>query len=144
MQERPFPELTQRHRRGIASTLAILDEALCEFEKWAMGRQSRSVLYSETNSLTHAQRERLTHQISGLRATMMELCDRLDLEGKVKDATTDIWSRCSTLWVSLVELESRFLKRYGGVPPDFAEYFDPKVGQLINAIQDILKMFKVG
>ncbi len=144
MQEKPSPELSQRHRRGIASTLAILDEALCEFEEWALGREIRSVLYSETNSLTPEQRERLLHLLKGLRATMMELCDHLGLEGKVNDAVTAIWSRCSTLWVSLVELESRYLKRYGEIPDDFPEYFDPKIAHLIEGLQSILKMLKIG
>lgn len=144
MHEKPSPELSQRHRRGIASTLAILDEALCEFEEWAMGREIRSVLYSETNSLTSEQRERLIHLLTGLRATLAELCDRLGLEGKVNDAVTAIWSRCSTLWVSLVELESPYLKRYGEIPADFAEYFDPKIAQLVEGLQGILKMLKIG
>ena len=37
-----FFELNEGQRRTIATTLTILDEALCDFELWAKGREVRS------------------------------------------------------------------------------------------------------
>jgi hypothetical protein len=39
MQDELFIELGWKHRNGIATTLALVDEALCEFEQWGLGRE---------------------------------------------------------------------------------------------------------
>jgi hypothetical protein len=54
MRKELFFELSGGQRRTIATTLTILDEALCEFELWAKGREVRSVLYSETKKAKQA------------------------------------------------------------------------------------------
>ncbi len=47
-----FPDLSEGHRSRIRVTLTLLDEALVKFEEWAQGREIRSLLYFEENSLT--------------------------------------------------------------------------------------------
>jgi len=46
-----IPNLTEAHSSRIRITLTLLDEALVKFEEWALGREVRSVLYREKNTL---------------------------------------------------------------------------------------------
>jgi hypothetical protein len=135
-------ELSEGQRRTIATTLTILDEALCEFELWAKGREVHSVLYSETNSLSQEKRRAVRYEIAVVRDLLRELRENLRLKGKVQSAADAVWSRCTALWVDLVDLESRHLKRYGKPPPEFAAYFDPKVAQLIGHLENIRNVIK--
>jgi hypothetical protein len=137
-----FPELNHGQRRSIATTLAVLDEALCECERWATGREVKSVFYSEYNRLTARQRAKVQSEAAKLREVLLELKDALNLEGKVKDAAQSIWAQCSSLWVDLVHLDTKHLRRYGDLPPSLAEYLDKRVAALIghvNAISDAMK-----
>jgi hypothetical protein len=77
-------ELSEGQRRTIATTLTILDEALCEFELWAKGREVHSVLYSETNSLSQEKRRAVRYEIAVVRDLLRELRENLRLDGKVQ------------------------------------------------------------
>ncbi len=48
-----------------------------------------------------------------------------------------ILGSCSVQWVSLSELESRHLRRYGALPSGLPEYLDPKAALLIEKLRDI-------
>jgi hypothetical protein len=141
-QERRFPELSSRHRSGIGTTLNLLDETLCEFEQWGQGRELQSVLYCEKNTLSQDKRRELLKEVAAIRSVIRELRDELGLEGNTKCAASAIWSQCSSLWVSLAEIESSRLKRYGETPPEFSGYYDPKVGQMVDHVKNILKLIK--
>jgi hypothetical protein len=142
MRKELFFELSGGQRRTIATTPTILDEALCEFELWAKGREVRSVLYSETNSLSQEKRRAVRCEIAVVRDLLRELRENLRLDGKVQSAEDTVWSRCAVLQVDLIELESRHLKRYGKPPPEFTVYFDPKVAQLIGHLENIRNVIK--
>lgn len=137
MQDDLFPELSDRHRQGIRTTLAILDESLCGFEQWAKGREIQSVLYTEKNRLSPLQREMLLAQTSKIRQILLEMKKTLKVEAKTTEATNFIWAHCANLWVNLVELGSTKLIRYGELPTGFAEYLDPKIKELIASINAI-------
>jgi hypothetical protein len=142
MQKKLFAELGEGQRRAIATTLTILDEALCEFELWTKGREIRSVLYSESNSLSQEKRRAVLREIDVVRDLLRELRENLGLEGKVQSAADAVLSRCAILWADLVALESRHLKRYGQPSSEFAAYLDPKVAQLIGHLENIRNVIK--
>jgi hypothetical protein len=142
MRDEAFTELSWRHKNGIAATLVLLDEALCEFERWAQGREVKSVFYSETNELLPDQRETILIQVAKIRERLQELKDRLKLEGKSRSVASSIWSQCSVLWVNLIEVTSEHLKRYGESPAGLAEYLDPRVAELIGLTNEILRIVK--
>jgi len=131
------PKLGEFHRRGISTTLTVVDEALCEFEQWAKGRETRSVLHRERNTLSAAQRRALLAQIRDMRAVLRELDHELDLEGAVQDAARAIWAKASALREHVIELESRHLRRYGQPPTGLAEYLDPRVADLVKRLDRI-------
>lgn len=123
--------LSDNHRRGIASTLGLLDEMLCRFERWANGEVVGGVLYQERNTLSRRQRQTILNEIATLRRLLTELRDSLGLEVKTQDVASAIWSQSSAYWEALVELGSKYLRRYGDMPEGFATDFDPKMEQIV-------------
>ena len=126
--------ISKNHLRGIVSTLSILDEALGHYERWAKGGEAAGVLFQEHNRLDATQRHALLAEVQQAREVLVELRDDLHLEVRSRDVSTAIWSKCTWLWESLVELKSRYLKRYGALPDTFADYFDPKIEILIGHV----------
>ena len=129
--------LGENHRQGISVTLALLDEAVCEVEQWAKGREVRSVLYEERNALTPRQRQQLLGEVEKVRAILRPLREELGLKGKVQDGSTRIWSLCAALWEHMVELEGKHLRRYGRPSPELVHYLEPKVSELMQHLSRI-------
>jgi hypothetical protein len=134
MRKTPAVQVGPNHRRGISTTLTFLDEALCEFEQWAKGREMRSVLYKERNMLSPQQRRALLAEIGRVRRLLRDLQDSLGLAASTQDAAQAVWGRCSALREHIVELEARHLRRYGKVSPDLAAFLDPRVEQLLDRL----------
>jgi hypothetical protein len=137
MADQSFPDLGDTHRRGIGTTLSMLDESLCEFERWAKGQKVRSVLYEERNALLPEQREVILNEAQAMRRTLREVRDALALAGRTVSAGQSIWAACGILWQHLTELQGRHLHRYGPPPPGLDAYLDPKVDDLIRRLERI-------
>lgn len=132
--------ISDNHLRGIAATVILLDEMLCDFERWSKGCVMQGPLYREFDDLTPEQKQGILVEIEALRAQLSHLRDELGIEPKVHSVALTIWSKCAWFWSYLVELESKHLKGYGELPGDFAAWFDPKVEAMIerlNAISEI-------
>jgi len=136
----PTWTLSDNHRRGISSTLGLLDEMLCRFERWARGEASKGVLYREQNSLGRKQRRAILRRIAAMRQILNELRDSLDLPVKNRQVGPAIWSQASAYWESLVELRAKSLERYGQVPEGFEGYFDCRVEQLTAHLMAIASL----
>ncbi|MDI6829149.1 MAG: hypothetical protein QME62_11775 [Armatimonadota bacterium] len=137
-----FTDIGEAHKRGIAITLATLDEALCEIEQWAMGRAISSIFYKERNTLTSRQRQKILLEVKQMKNLLQELQQSLPLEPSTQDAKSAIRSKCAWLWEHLVELKSEHLRRYGETPEKLAEYLDPKTERLIEGLLHILDALK--
>ncbi|MDQ7784906.1 MAG: hypothetical protein RDU20_18630 [Desulfomonilaceae bacterium] len=129
--------MSDNHIRGISTTLALLDKALCEFDRWANGHEIRSVLYQVENPLSLGRRRLIVGEVAAMKYMLEEMRETLNLELTVRSADRMITSSCSVLWASLLELESRHLRRYGELPPGLAEYLDPKIAPLNKGLRRI-------
>ena len=136
-EQRPI-DVPENHRRGITTTLVMFDELLCAIEEWAKGREVRAALYAEQNSLSKEQRSRLLKQAARLRQVLDAARRDLGLEPYVRDAASDIWSRCAALREHLMEIEGRRLRRYGDVPSDLSEYMDALSNALLKGLDGLL------
>ncbi len=130
--------MNPNHRRGVSATLRLLDEMLCRFEEWGLGREKVSVLYRERNNLTPTQRARILALVRELREQLQAFRRDMGLRVTVQSAESDIWGGCSGVWENLVELESSYLRRYGKVSPELATYMDTNVPALIEGVEAIL------
>jgi len=132
--------LGENFKRGIETTLVVLDKALCEFEEWAKGREQRSMFYSERNTFSPAQRDEILSEVAAMREMLRELQDDLGLEGRVRGGANIIWGKCAVLAVNLEELKGKHLARYGEPPRGLVEYLDPRIKRLIASINHIFRL----
>jgi hypothetical protein len=136
----PMMQLRESIKRSIETTLMILDEALCQFEEWAQGRERRAVFYQERNNLSEAQRTEILSEITRMRDIFRELQDDLGLEGRVRGVANHIWGTCAVLAVNLEEIKGKYLSRYGKPPRELVAYLDPRIERLIAAVNHIFRL----
>lgn len=129
--------VSENHIRGISTTLALLDKALCEFDRWAKGHEIRTVLYQVLNPLSEAERQLIVEEVAEMKTMLEEIRRTLRLEVTVRSSDRMISSSCSILWASLLELDSRHLQRYGELPPGLADYLDPRIAPLNDRLRRI-------
>lgn len=125
------------HRRTLSTTLGLLDEMLCDFEQWAGGREIRSVLYREENTISGSQARAMQAEISAMRDILRALRDELQLDERVRNAKVDVWSRCSWFWENLAELDARHLRAYGEPSEEMVACLEPRRKELIDRLQRI-------
>jgi hypothetical protein len=129
--------MSEIHVNGIAITLAHLDEVISNLELWAKGREIHSVLYHERNDLSEEQRALILEDIAEIRRILEETQSHLNLASRVNDGAREIVGECSILWVNLVGLEGKYLKRYGDPPADLVAYIEPVSKELIHRVSRI-------
>ena len=137
MAERNEAGLTDSHKRAYASTLALVDEALCEFERWASGQAARGVMYQEVNDLSPGKRRELQAGILSVRKTMEDLREKLGLKPETASVSHKIWVLCSGFWEPLVELEGSYLKRFGALAPKQVQELDALVTRINRQFQGL-------
>lgn len=129
--------MSELHIRGISTALALLDETLCSFERWATGHEAHGVLYQEHNALLPQEREGILSAVRQIRAEIRGAREKLGLDAKVQDVASSIWGWACTMMEPLQELEGRHLRRYGEPPAELVEYMDPKVARLCELLRTI-------
>jgi hypothetical protein len=137
MQEGLIPDLNEAHRSRIRITLTLLDEALVKFEEWAQGREVRSILYHEKNSLDPERRAGLLADIAGIRRIMQDLRDNLQLEAGSRDIAKTIRGHCFILGVDVLEMTGKYLRGFGEPPPELVDYLDPKAHRILQYLDHI-------
>ena len=133
-------ELGENHKRSVTTTLALLDEMLCEFDEYARGRERHGVVHRERNTLTGPQRKGIRAEIAAMRKTIRELKETLNLPDEPADVAHHIWGRASAFWEVLVETESKHLRRYGEVDPALKDYLDPRIQALIEHLLTLVDL----
>ena len=118
--------------RAIAVRLSLLDKAICQVEQYAQGRETRSVFCVESNALTPSQREALATEATVVRAVLRRLQAAFRLAVCPRDAAEIVRGQCNGQWVAITELKSRYLRAYGDVAEELAEYLDPKADELLQ------------
>jgi len=137
MAERNETGLYEAHKRAFTSTLALVDEALCEFERWALGHSARGVMYMEVNDLSARKRKELLAGIANVRKTIKDLREKLGLLPERTSVSHKIWVLCSGFWEPLVELEGSHLVRFGALPPKLEQELDVLVTRVNKQFQGL-------
>jgi hypothetical protein len=132
-----LPDLNESQQSRIRITLTLLDEALVKFEEWAQGREVRSLLYVEENTLTPDERAKLLTAITEIRCTMRELRDDLNLEASPQDIAKTIRGQCYILWVNVLEMTGKYLRGFGEPSQELVDYLDPRANSIMYYLDDI-------
>jgi len=121
--------------RAIAVRLSLLDEAICRVEQFVHGREVKSIFVVEANSLAPSQREALAAGIGAVRDILRQLRADFHFSVSPRDAAGIVRGECNGQWLSLTEMQSRYLRGYGDVPKELAEYLDPKADELLRHLR---------
>ncbi|MGQ9454519.1 MAG: hypothetical protein ACUVT8_09825 [Armatimonadota bacterium] len=132
--------MSDAHKQGIRITLVFVDEMLYEVEQWARGREFRSQLYEEVNTLSQEQRELLLTEVGHIRKLLGDLRESLGLESERRSACTAVHSLSCAIWPHLEELKGKHLKRYGDIPQEIEQSLSESVDQLIEATKRIAEI----
>ena len=131
-------DLGDNHKRAIGVTLAMLDQALCEIESWARGREAKSVLYRECNTLSEKQRRQIISEIGSMRDRLKEAAERLGLSPTTRTAVDAVREEFFKLWEPLVETQSKGLKGYGDLPEGIGAFLDGTMEEFIAGLSRIV------
>ena len=123
------------HRRALTSRLCLLDEMLAEFEGWAGGEAAGGVLFAVDNELSAEQREDLAREVRETRRLLEEMREDCGLRVERRSVRQALLSRCALLHEMLTELEPRYLRRYGAMDEEAADYLEEKVGGLQERVE---------
>ena len=137
----PPAELSENHRRSISIRSQLIDEALCDWDRWIDGKLKRGVIYREVDTLSENQKRELRKKIEETRQLIIRLRDDLHLQSKMVPTARSIIAHASLLWEMSTELNSRGLTAYGMVPEGLTHYLDPigeKLAKQMNAITALL------
>jgi hypothetical protein len=121
--------------RAIAIRLRLLDEAICEVEQFVHGREIRSIFVVETNTLAPSQRKALAAGISAIRDILDQFRADFHFIVSPRDAAGIVRGECNGQWLPLTEMQSRYLRGYGEVAKELAEYLDPKADELLRRLR---------
>ncbi len=135
MSKPPAPAISRNHQRALTSRLRALDESLCRFERWARLELLQSVLLAEKNTLSARQRQQILEETAHLREALAELRDDLGLRREVSGTRQAVAADCAFLWEVLIELEPRYLKNYGAVPDELADYLQPRLARIQQTME---------
>jgi hypothetical protein len=72
-----------------------------------------------------------------IRQVLRTLLRELDLEVKVEDVRSAIWSQSSAFWEAIIELEPKYMRRYGELPQALAAYLDQRVSDLAKHLREL-------
>lgn len=133
-------KINENHRRIISVRLSLLDEMLCEFEEIANKSERGGVMYIQQNTLSARQCSQLKSIISEMRRIIFQMKEVLGLRERKEDLASRIWSEASSLWEVLVETESKYLKGYGELSDNLAEFLDPKIKKITEYLTEIVKI----
>jgi hypothetical protein len=137
MHDGSLPDLSEAHRSKIRITLTLLDEALVKFEAWGQGREVRSILYHEKNTLDPERRAGLLADIACIRGVIRELRDDLHLEANPENIVRTISAHCSILWVDVLEMTGKYLRGFGEPPPELIAYLDPRAQRILQSLDHL-------
>ena len=77
-------------------------------------------------------------EIGELRNVLQRTKEELDLEERVQDAASDVWSRSAASRETVMELDSGHLRRYGAVPLEVARVMDATVPRLLDGFDRLV------
>ncbi len=127
--------LSAAHARALSSHFKTVEEYLRVVASWIDGFEG--IFYGAPAELPEGQRARARALIGEVFGRLERVRGELGLERQQMSSIGVMRAYLSELWVSLVETYSRYLRGYGEVPSELAEYLDRRVGELEGRVNEI-------
>jgi hypothetical protein len=131
-------QLSAAHARALGSHFKTVEEYLREVASWMDGFEG--VFYRAPAELPEEQRARARTLIGEILNGLGDVRQELGLERQQMSSIGIMRAYLSELWVSLVETRGRYLRGYGEVPAELAEYLDRRVDELESRVNEIRRL----
>jgi hypothetical protein len=130
--------LTPAHARALSSHFKTVEEYLRVVASWMDGFEG--IFYGAPAELPEEQRVRARTLIGEVLCGLDRIRQELGMERQQMSSVGVIRAYLSELWVSLVETRSRYLRGYGEVPPELADYLDRRVDELESRVKELRRL----
>lgn len=133
--------LSTAHARALTSHFKTVEEYLRVVVSWIDGFEG--VFYGAPAELAEEERAHARTVIAEVLGGLKRVREDLGLERQQMSSRGIMRAYLSELWVSLVETRSRYLRGYGEVPPELAEYLDHRVSELETQVAEIRRLVEI-
>ena len=124
-------QLSANHRRVLSVRLRVLEDSCLRLLELFRARESSMTVRTP---LPQEKAEEITRLASDLVAKIGQLKTDLNLQQASVDARREAMALVSAMSIDLEELQPRFLKGYGKVPPLVADYLNRKVPECLDVM----------
>lgn len=127
-------EISPNHRRVILVGLYMLEKSLERIEEVLTAEDGERITYRVNDYLDDKVRSAVLQGIEETRSIIRDLKDELKLQPQEESMARKVRSEASHLWEMLSDMRSSGLDRYGKTPKELADFWNPKVEELIEII----------
>jgi hypothetical protein len=135
--------LNDHQQRRIEVSLAIIDRALMEIERYYLSAGPLTGELAEiTNDLTPAEAAEIKQLAQEFRRRLKPLKDKFGLAPQRKDVRAILRGHFSHFWAVLHDCHSAKLKGYGSVDPELKTTLDPELDILLDLVAQLQRAIK--
>ncbi len=125
-------EISENHQRVMTVGLHTLEKSLELIEQLLTVQNREKITYKVTDQLNDKVRISVLQDVEKMRETVRELKDELNLKTREESIARNVQAETAHIWEALCEMVSGELDRYGKTPKELADFWDPKVKELIE------------
>ena len=124
-------ELSDNHRRVIASGMSIVDAAAVRMLDLLADRNSPAAMKTVEGSVTESERERIRAVLLQLQTLIASFVRKRDLQPSKKNLRRILASDVSQTWVTLEDSRPARIKGYGAMPVSTAESLEADLQEML-------------
>lgn len=132
--------LSEIYHRAISSSLSVVEENLSEIED-IIDKRNEFIFKEIIGYLDNETYQRVKEEIKKMRYILSELKKFFNLDSRILNVKSVIFTRGVAICEVLCELTTEQLsKHYGEAPPGLSEYLDCRIHNLIDNVERINKL----
>ncbi len=124
-------ELSDNHRRVIASGMSIVDAAAVRMLDLLADRNSPAAMKTVEGSVTDSERERIRAVMLQLQSLITSFVRKRDLQPSKKNLRRILASDVSQIWVTLEDSRPARIKGYGAMPISAADSLEADLQEML-------------
>ncbi|GEM_PF-1832223 len=127
-------EISPNHQRVIVVGLYMLEKSLERIEEALITEDRGRITYKVNEHLDGEVRNSILQDIEKMRNIIRDLKNELNLQAQEESIARRVRGEAAHIWEALCDMGSRGLDRYGKMPKELADFWDPKIDELIEMI----------
>lgn len=123
--------------RAVGATLRLVEEVVDQIER-LLSQPVTGITFHLADDLDAEERRAIHAACERVRATLVEVCGRLEIDVVNRSRRRKIRGEVSTLWAMLEDTKSPALRGYGPLSPDAGGVVDEVLDQISGPLIGIL------